>query len=150
MPEDLRLEPDRAELREPEPYRFDLDRREFLGAGLLLAVLAPSAAEGQQGGLEARLHLGEDGIVTVLSGKVEEGQGARAEIAMAAAEELGLPLAQVRVVLGDTERGGGLGGPTGPARQGADPPRRAPPGPPRFPPSARPPRRRAGFSPPRA
>jgi isoquinoline 1-oxidoreductase subunit beta len=109
MPEfDPHLEPDRFELREADPYRFELDRREFLGAGLLLTLFVTREAASQRGGgeagIEARLHLGEDGIVTVLSGKIEEGQGARAEIAMAAAEELGLPMSQVRVVLGDTER----------------------------------------------
>lgn len=106
MRDALPLEPDRFELREPDPYHFELDRREFLGAGLLLTLIFPSSAEAQQGqpALESRLHLGVDGTVTVLSGKIEEGQGARAEIAMAAAEELGLPLSQVRVVLGDTDR----------------------------------------------
>lgn len=99
---DPRLELDRFELREPDPYRFELDRREFLGAGLLLTLLVRGGA--QEAVLEARLHLGDDGTVTVLSGKVEEGQGARTEIAMAAAEELGLPLERVRVVLGDTSQ----------------------------------------------
>lgn len=106
MRDELRLEPDRFELREPDPYRFALDRREFLGAGLLLTLIPPAAAAAQQGQptLESRLHLGVDGTVTVLSGKIEEGQGARAEIVMAAAEELGLEMSQVRVVLGDTDR----------------------------------------------
>jgi isoquinoline 1-oxidoreductase subunit beta len=102
---DPRLEPDRFELREPDPYRFALNRREFLGAGLVLTLFVPGSASGQQTGqIEARLHLGEDGAVTVLSGKIEEGQGARTEIAMAAAEELGVPLDAVQVVLGDTAR----------------------------------------------
>ena len=39
----------------------------------------------------------------MFAGKVEEGQGARTEIAMAAAEELRLPLDRIRVVLGDTD-----------------------------------------------
>jgi isoquinoline 1-oxidoreductase len=102
--QETRLELERFELREPDRYRFELDRREFLGAGLLLTLFFAPEAAAQGGGIEARLHLGEDGTITVLSGKVEEGQGARAEIAMAAAEELGVPLAQVAVVLGDTAR----------------------------------------------
>lgn len=101
---DPRQELDRFELREADPYHFELDRREFLGAGLLLTLFVAPEAAAQGSGIEARLHLGEDGTVTVLSGKIEEGQGARAEIAMAAAEELGVTLAEVRVVLGDTGR----------------------------------------------
>lgn len=104
MRDELRLEPGRFELREPGPYRFELDRREFLGAGLLLTLFVKHEAAAQGSGIEARLHLGEDGVITVMSGKIEEGQGARTGIAMAAAEELGVTLAGVRVVLGDTAR----------------------------------------------
>jgi isoquinoline 1-oxidoreductase len=88
---------------------FDYDRREFLevtGAGLLISCFS-SPAEGQRGAaeatLEARIHLGEDGTVTVLSGKVEEGQGPRTELAMAAAEELGIGLDRVRMQMADTD-----------------------------------------------
>ncbi len=85
-----------------------VNRREFFeiaGAGLIVAV-SPAAAQrgGGDGPLEARLHIGEDGIVTVLSGKIEEGQGALTELTMAAAEELRVPLGRVRTVLGDTDR----------------------------------------------
>ena len=52
--------------------------------------------------LEARLHIAKDGKITVLSGKVEGGQGARAEITQAAAEELGVPIDQVTAILADT------------------------------------------------
>src|ERR1035438_7196921 len=71
-----------------------VNRREFLeiaGCGLLIVVAEPSA-DAQRGGgsggagtLETRLHVGEDGFITVLSGKIEEGQGALTELAMAAA-----------------------------------------------------------------
>ncbi|MGE0599976.1 MAG: molybdopterin cofactor-binding domain-containing protein [Dehalococcoidia bacterium] len=50
------------------------------------------------------LTVGDDGRVTVFAGKVEYGQGIRWGLAMAAAEELGLPLSAVDVVLGDTDR----------------------------------------------
>src|SRR5207302_10479352 len=50
----------------------------------------------------ARIHLGKDGSITVLAGKVEGGQGARAEITQAAAEELGVAADRVQAVLGDT------------------------------------------------
>jgi isoquinoline 1-oxidoreductase len=104
-------------LLEPVHFSFALERREFvqlLGAGLVVSVIVgPALAQrrGQRGGgfrggpppaLAARIHIGEDGTITVLSGKVEAGQGARTEIAMAAAEELRVPLAQIRVLLADT------------------------------------------------
>ncbi len=103
------FEPERYELREPLAYRFAVNRREFLeitGAGLLILVAAP-AAEGQRGGaggtLEARLHLAEDGSITILTGKVEEGQGPRTELTMAAAEELRVDPDRVRVLMADTD-----------------------------------------------
>jgi isoquinoline 1-oxidoreductase len=90
-----------------------VNRREFLeiaGAGLLIVATAP-LSDAQRGGggggggtLESRLHIGEDGFITVLSGKIEEGQGALTELAMAAAEELRVPLGRVRMVMGDTEQ----------------------------------------------
>lgn len=103
-------EPDRYELREPPAYTFAPTRREFLeiaGAGLLITV-AVDAAYAQRGGsgpamLGARLHLGENGVTTILTGKVEVGQGSRTEIAMAAAEELRMPLEKIRVVMADTD-----------------------------------------------
>lgn len=97
-------EPDRYELREPPAYQFTPTRREaiaLLGAGVLITVPALAQRGAETAG--ARLHVGDDGIVTVLTGKVEVGQGARTEIAMAAAEELGLPLARVRVLMADTD-----------------------------------------------
>ncbi|WP_165246987.1 xanthine dehydrogenase family protein molybdopterin-binding subunit [Paludisphaera soli] len=112
------------------PYRFDEtaafepSRRgvlKVLGAGLLIAVAADAApAKGEEpaprrrgggrGGafgrgaatMAARLHLGEDGSITVLTGKVECGQGARAELAQAAAEELRVPFDRVHLIMGDT------------------------------------------------
>jgi isoquinoline 1-oxidoreductase len=105
------------ELVERVDYDFGLSRRSFvqvLGAGLLIAVSLPAIAQeegrrrggGQGGGgarnLGARIHLGKDGSITVLAGKVEGGQGARTELLQAAAEELGVPTSQVQMVLADT------------------------------------------------
>src|SRR5450759_3976333 len=96
-----------------------VNRREFLeiaGAGLLIVATAP-ISDAQRGGgagtLETRLHIGEDGFITVLSGKVEEGQGALTELAMAAAEELRVPLDRVRMVMGDTDQTPNDGGTSG-------------------------------------
>ncbi len=107
---------DYAERVAPAGYDFGLSRRSLikvLGAGLLITVSLPAAAQegGRRGGglggvgaknLAARLHLGTDGTITVLAGKVEGGQGARTELAQAAAEELGVPVGQIQMVLADT------------------------------------------------
>lgn len=90
----------------------------MLGAGLVVAVSAGGAAAQQgpggrnRGGggmmgrgattLAARLHIGRDGTLTVMTGKVECGQGARAELTQAAAEELRVPADRVRLVMADT------------------------------------------------
>jgi CO/xanthine dehydrogenase Mo-binding subunit len=107
---------DYNELLEPVDYDFGLNRRSFakiLGAGLLLVVSAPALAQerGSGGGgrgargprnISARLHIGTDGVITVMTGKVEGGQGSRAEFTQAAAEELRVPVTQVQMVMSDT------------------------------------------------
>ena len=104
------FEPERYELRERRGHSFAVNRREFLviaGSGLLIVAASPSEAQrGAEGAgpLEARLHIAEDGVITVLTGKIEEGQGALTELAMAAAEELRVPLGRVLLVMGDTDR----------------------------------------------
>ena len=90
--------------RMDEPFG-ELRRRTFLqtlGSGLLVTVAAPKAwAEGAP--VSARVFLSEDGTITALSGKVEEGQGPRAELTQAAAEELRVPVERVRLVMADTD-----------------------------------------------
>lgn len=98
-------------------FQFGLQRRSFvqlLGAGLVLAASAPVALAQARGGggrgggggggrsVSSRLHIGNDGIITVLTGKIEMGQGARAEISQAAAEELRVPVGQINLIMGDT------------------------------------------------
>lgn len=108
-------EVERYELRAAPPYLFQADRREFvqaLSAGLMIAVAVSPAAAQRPGGrssqrdatLSQRFHLGVDGVVTVFSSKVEVGQGARTQLAQAAAEEFRLPLERIRLVLGDTQQ----------------------------------------------
>ncbi|MEZ5399645.1 MAG: molybdopterin cofactor-binding domain-containing protein [Bryobacteraceae bacterium] len=99
----MRIEPERYELFEAPAYTFTLDRREFLGvAGVLVTLAASPEALAQGASPGARIHVGDNGIVTVLTGKVEVGQGSRTEIALAVAEEMGVPLDRVRVVMADT------------------------------------------------
>ena len=107
-------QPELEEHMEPVGYDFGLKRRAFvqlLGAGLLLAVsVAPALAQqrrGRGGGggarnIAARVHLGKDGTITVMTGKVEAGQGARAELSEAAAEELRVPVSRIQLVMADT------------------------------------------------
>lgn len=108
------IEQERYELREAPRYRFDANRREFvqwLGAGLMIAVSARPASSQRPGGrqgrraerLAERLHIGADGLVTVMTSKVEVGQGSRTQISQAAAEELDLPIERIRVIMADTE-----------------------------------------------
>src|SRR5262245_53320414 len=102
-------------------YRFQPTRRDFvqiLGAGILIAAARGtmgSAAQAAGGGrgrggeggiggtapanLYARIHIGKDGVITILCGKVECGQGARAEVTLAAAEELGVAPGTLQCIL---------------------------------------------------
>jgi isoquinoline 1-oxidoreductase subunit beta len=102
------------EVVEPLEFDFGLTRRHFtqlLGGGLLITLghlpsLGQQAGRRDNGGspVSARIHLGSDGIFTVLTGKIEMGQGARAQLSQAAAEELHVPVDRIRMVMGDTER----------------------------------------------
>ena len=113
------LEPERYELTAGAPYRFDLDRREFfkfVGAGVVVfSVLKTAAAAQESGGargrrddslpkeIEAWLHIGESGKVTVYTGKVEMGQNIRTSLTQAVAEELRVPMERIELVMGDTQ-----------------------------------------------
>jgi isoquinoline 1-oxidoreductase len=112
------LEPERYELTAAGPYRFDLDRREFfkfLGAGVLVvSVLKPAVIAQESGGarqrrgdlpkeIDAWLHIGENGEVTVYTGKVEMGQNIRTSLSQAVAEELHVPMEKIEMVMGDTQ-----------------------------------------------
>ena len=109
---DETLQPDHEEAVERVDYDFGLKRRGFvqiLGTGLLIAVSAPALAQRRDGrgsgsarSIAARVHLGTDGTITVMTGKVEGGQGARTELSQAAAEELRVPLGRIQLVMGDT------------------------------------------------
>jgi isoquinoline 1-oxidoreductase len=115
---ELYLEPERYELAAEPAYRFALTRRDLfkvLGGGILiLCALDESGAQESGGGrrrggggetpqeLDAWLHIGEDGAVTVFTGKVEVGQNIRTSLSQAVAEELRAPLASVHLVMADT------------------------------------------------
>src|ERR1044071_3967534 len=104
------------EIIEPVRYNFGLSRRGFvqiLSTGLLIATSAsPALAQrgGRRGGfggsgartISSRIHFGKDGSITVFVGKVEGGQGARAELTQAAAEELGVSADHIQLVMAET------------------------------------------------
>ncbi|MSU63014.1 MAG: isoquinoline 1-oxidoreductase [Pedosphaera sp.] len=120
-------EPERYEQYEGPFYHFELSRREFiatLGAGLVISVATPSAFAQRAGrgaeqaaSLAQRLHIGVDGVVTVLTSKVEVGQGSRTQLTQAAAGELHVAIERLRLVMGDTagpDDGGTAGSATTP------------------------------------
>jgi CO/xanthine dehydrogenase Mo-binding subunit len=90
-----------------------LDRRQFLklvGGGIaVLVTLGPAELFAQERrrmypeDLNAYLLIGENGRVTVFSGKIEMGQGILTSQAQMAAEELGVALESIDMVLGDTD-----------------------------------------------
>ncbi len=117
------IETERYELFEKPGYRFHFDRRDFIkafGAGIVFIVplsraLAQQGQRGQgesgRGGSGARvpndigawIHIDEDGVVTVFTGKVEMGQNIRTSLAQAVAEELHVPVSMIHLVMGDTD-----------------------------------------------
>jgi isoquinoline 1-oxidoreductase len=89
---------------------LQMTRRTFiqmLGTGLLITVAQPILF-GQRGrsssqlSIAARLHLNQDGTITVMTGKVEEGQGPRAQLTQAAAEEMRVSVERIRLIMSDT------------------------------------------------
>jgi len=92
-------------------------RRDFfavLGGGIVVLLVDDSDAQEAGGGgrrgtnqpaptaLSAWLHIGETGLVTVYTGKVEVGQNSRTSLTQAVAEELRAPVESIRMVMGDT------------------------------------------------
>ena len=100
-----------------------MNRRDFLaamGGGLVVLVvddvwLVDHADAQESGGgarrgfsqrlpeeLNAWLHIGQDGVITGFTGKVEIGQNARTSLTQAIAEELRTPIDSIRLIMGDT------------------------------------------------
>lgn len=100
-----------------------LDRRDFMkfvGGGLVIFFTVESPAEAAQGArpkgfgfggpgggappdVNAYLRIGEDGKITVFTGKIEQGQGNMTALAQMAADELDVPLESVHMIMGDTD-----------------------------------------------
>lgn len=108
---DEELAPEQYELREGPAYTFSVNRRgffEIMGAGIAVAftsssswasVLQETPPEDQ---LSSWIHIGNDGKVTVFTGKAEVGQNIRTSLAQIVAEELPVPFESITMVMGDT------------------------------------------------
>ncbi len=112
------FEPMQDELPQTADHHFAIDRRKFLkltGGGLVVAVVlqdmfsfagdtlpceSSSVPVNQVG---AWIHIGEEGTVTVYTGKVEVGQNIRTSLSQIVAEELKVPFTSVKMIMGDTD-----------------------------------------------
>src|ERR1035438_2880680 len=97
--------------------RPPMKRRDFfaiLGGGIVVLLDDEIYAQETGGGprdapppvpleIGAWLHIGETGVVTVYTGKVEVGQNARTSLTQAVMEELDVPPESVKMVMGDTD-----------------------------------------------
>ena len=114
------IEPERYELSAGPSWLFESDRRsffKFFGAGLFVICSASKTAALQESGgaarrnsedslpkeIDAWLHIGDKGDITVFTGKVEVGQNIRTSLSQGVAEELRVPLDSIRLVMGDTQ-----------------------------------------------
>ena len=112
------FEPKQNELPPKPNYDFALDRRKFFkitGGGLIVAFVltdllsfdsetSPSEVSSMPG-VESWIHIGEDGTVTVYTGKVEVGQNIRTSLSQIVAEELMVPVLSIKMIMGDTDLG---------------------------------------------
>jgi len=100
----------------PDPAgQLPLDRRDFIkfiGAGITVLIAfdplkyvtgQESPGRGYPADFNAYLRIGEDGGVTVYTGKIEMGQGIVTSLAQMAADELGVSLESIDMVMGDTD-----------------------------------------------
>jgi isoquinoline 1-oxidoreductase len=94
-------------------------RRDFfkiLGAGIMVLFVAPEDFAQEAGGggrrvpgraspneISAWIHIGEDGAVTVFTGKTEVGQNIRTSLTQAVAEDLRTPMSSIKMVMADTD-----------------------------------------------
>jgi isoquinoline 1-oxidoreductase len=101
---------------EPLRHLFEVNRRDLfklLGSGLIVGFCVKKGLTQESGravnredaatDLASWLHIGEDGKVTVFTGKVEMGQNIRTSLTQQVAEELRVPMASIALVMGDTD-----------------------------------------------
>ncbi|MBT1690230.1 xanthine dehydrogenase family protein molybdopterin-binding subunit [Dawidia soli] len=107
------IAPEQYELQVPPAYDFNMNRRTFfnvLGSGMVVAFTAsrslgaaltenPAPADDQ---VNAWIHIGEKGNITVYTGKAEVGQNIRTSLAQIVAEELKVAVERISMIMGDT------------------------------------------------
>ena len=89
-----------AELRAEQARRRESRERVQLGIGL--SVYVEVTAGPTPGGEDARVEVHPDGSAVVFTGTSPHGQGHETSWSMIASEELGIPMADISVVWGDT------------------------------------------------
>ena len=109
---------ERYELSAPPIHFFEMGRRGFMkafGGGIAVLLVTKDAfamqESGRRGGMRenmpreitAWLHIGEDGGVTVFTGKAEMGQNIRTSLSQTVGDELHVQLASIQMVMGDTK-----------------------------------------------
>ncbi len=115
---DLALELQQQDATPRLRYSFDLNRRDLfklLGGGLFVACCI-GKSRAQESGASVRhdeeelpkdiggwIHIAENGVITVFTGKVEMGQNIRTSLAQQVAEELRVPVSSIEMVMGDTD-----------------------------------------------
>jgi nicotinate dehydrogenase subunit B len=95
---------------------YQIPRRDFLKvmSGGILIIISPLeackklAGSGQEGrslpkDFNAFLHIAEDGQVSCFTGKIEMGQGTMTALAQMLADELGVAIENVKMIMGDTD-----------------------------------------------
>ena len=111
------FEPTRDELPLKPNHNFELDRRNFFkitGGGLIVAFVLkdllsfdgktiPAEPSIPAAEVNAWIHIGKDGMISVYTGKVEVGQNIRTSLSQIVSEELMVPVTSVSMIMGDTD-----------------------------------------------
>ncbi len=81
----------------------DRDFFEVLGPGLVVVVPPEAVPNAWSAVGGAWIHVRSDGLVTAFTGKVDVGQDNRTALSIIVADELRVPIASIRLVMGDTD-----------------------------------------------
>jgi len=100
-------EPGQPHYRPAAPWDLTpaVDRDWFgaLGDGLVVVLEPPEPGAARTTARGAWMHVAGDGLVTAFTGKVDVGQDNRTALRLLVAEELDIPVDQVRLAMGDTD-----------------------------------------------
>src|SRR5215210_3046751 len=108
--------PNHDDLQSKPVVKFQLNRRKFFkifGSGLAVTFVSrdifsfaeefvpPGSSLVPTDQVGAWIHIGQDGIVSVYTGKVEVGQNIRTSLSQIVAEELHVPLTSIKMIMAD-------------------------------------------------